>query len=161
MGSLKPRHMRQTMTDLRLPFAGSMTAAPVYLCDKNYISIIERSNWLSWYRSGVNKNHYRVSDILSDIYALTQNLHIHCSTSPPSDCLSVCRHHGIGGCTSVHPVLGTLCVVYTQYLLVLCQQSSDLLPCKLTGCRGWVRWGHGTCDWQWPTFDHLLLVHWS
>ena len=103
-----------------------------------------------------------ISDIcLVHIHSHTQNIHIHCDTSRPNDCLSVCRHHGIGGCTSVRPVLGTLYVVNPQYLLVLCQRSSNLLPCKLTGCWVGVGWCHGTCDWQCMSFDHLLLFHWS
>ena len=110
--------------------------------------------------NGVNLNHHMASFLLSRIYALTQNIYIHCNTSPPNDCLSVCRHHCIGGCTSVRPVLGTLYVVYPEYLLVLCQRSPNLLPCKLTGCRVRVGWGHGTCDRQWLTFDHLLQSQW-
>ena len=111
--------------------------------------------------NGVNLNHHMASFLLSSIYALTQNIYIHCRTSPPNDCLSVCRHHCIGGCTYVRPILETSYVVYPEYLLVLCQRPSNLLPCKLTGCRLWVGWCHGTCDRQWPTFNHLLLSHWS
>ena len=101
------------------------------------------------------------SSSLNGIHSHTHNIHIRCDTFPPGDRLSVWRHHGIGGCTSVRPALGTLYAVYVEYLLVLCQRSPNLLPCKLTGCRLWIGWDHGTCDWQWPTFYHLLLSHWS
>ena len=102
-----------------------------------------------------------ISSSLNDIDSHTQNIYANCNTFPPNDCLSVCRHHGICGCTSVRPILGTFYVVYPEYLLVLCQRSSNLFPCKLTRCRLWICWCHGTRDWQWLTFDHLLMPHWS
>ena len=117
------------------------------MCEHAHVEVIYRS--------------CRYINSLYDAQPLTQNIHIYCDISPASYCLSMCRHHCIGGCTFVRPGLGTLYVVYPEYLLVLCQRSSHLLPCKLTGCRVWIGWSHGTCDGQWLTFDHLLLPHWS